>query len=229
MYSTCTFAPEEDEQVIRFLLEACPEFQLLPIGEDRPSLFSNGHPEWAKDEAGTEREELALCARIWPHRQPGEGHFLALLVRQGEDVETCATSSGLPQADAVRMRALQAFACGEHPVRVHMLGETLVSLPEACPALRGIRVLRAGLHLGQVRGKLFFPDHAWALSVQPPECPRVALTQEEAMAYQAGEELPAEGTGYVLPTFEGLPLGWGKVSNGRMKNHYPKGLRRTLR
>ena len=110
-----------------------------------------------------------------------------------------------------------------------MLGDTLVCLPEECPSLRGIRVLRAGLHLGQVRGKLFFPDHAWALAAVPPQFSRVALTQEQALAYQAGEELPAEGAGYVLPTYEGLALGWGKVSNGRMKNHYPKGLRRALR
>ncbi|HIR79181.1 MAG TPA: RsmB/NOP family class I SAM-dependent RNA methyltransferase [Candidatus Egerieenecus merdigallinarum] len=210
VYSTCTLNTMENEENISWFLREHSDFSVCPF--QLPGV-----------------DGTAGMATLFPHRVRGEGHFLALLVRQGEDVETCATSSGLPQADAVRMRALQAFACGEHPVRVHMLGETLVSLPEACPALRGIRVLRAGLHLGQVRGKLFFPDHAWALSVQPPECPRVALTQEEAMAYQAGEELPAEGTGYVLPTFEGLPLGWGKVSNGRMKNHYPKGLRRTLR
>ena len=210
VYSTCTLNTMENEENISWFLTEHSDFSVCPF--QLPGV-----------------DGTAGMATLFPHRVRGEGHFLALLVRQGEDVETCATSSGLPQADAVRMRALQAFACGEHPVRVHMLGETLVALPEACPALRGIRVLRAGLHLGQVRGKLFFPDHAWALSVQPPECPRVALTQEEAMAYQAGEELPAEGTGYVLPTFEGLPLGWGKVSNGRMKNHYPKGLRRTLR
>lgn len=195
VYSTCTLNTMENEENISWFLTEHSDFSVCPF--QLPGV-----------------DGTAGMATLFPHRVRGEGHFLALLVRQGEDVETCATSSGLPQADAVRVRALQAFACGEHPVRVHTLGETLVALPEACPALRGIRVLRAGLHLGQVRGKLFFPDHAWALSVQPPECPRVALTQEEAMTYQAGEELPAEGTGYVLPTFEGLPWGGEKCPMG---------------
>ena len=76
---------------------------------------------------------------------------------------------------------------------------------------------------------MFFPDHAWAMATEPPALPRVPLSLEEALAYQAGEELAASGAGYVLPTLAGLPLGWGKVSGGRMKNHYPKGLRRVLR
>lgn len=137
VYSTCTLNTMENEENISWFLTEHSDFSVCPF--QLPGV-----------------DGTAGMATLFPHRVRGEGHFLALLVRQGEDVETCAMSSGLPQADAVRMRALQAFACGEHPVRVHMLGETLVSLPEACPALRGIRVLRAGLHLGQVRGKLFF-------------------------------------------------------------------------
>ena len=71
-------------------------------------------------------------------------------------------------------------------------------------------------------------DSAWAVSVCPPALPRLPLTEEQARRYQAGEVLDApEGLrGFVLPTLAGLPLGWGKVSEGMMKNHYPKGLRR---
>ena len=90
-------------------------------------------------------------------------------------------------------------------------------------------MLRCGLHLGEAQGRLFLPDHAWAVSAAPPALPRVPLTEAEAARYQAGEllETPGAPDGWVLPTLLGLPLGFGKVSQGRMKNHYPKGLRRA--
>ena len=112
VYSTCTLNTMENEENISWFLTEHSDFSVCPF--QLPGV-----------------DGTAGMATLFPHRVRGEGHFLALLVRQGEDVETCATSSGLPQADAVRVRALQAFACGEHPVRVHMLGETQVSLPEA--------------------------------------------------------------------------------------------------
>jgi len=58
--------------------------------------------------------------------------------------------------------------------------------------------------------------------------PTLALSREDALQYQSGETLPCSDdlSGYVLPTYAGLPLGFGKASGGQLKNHYPKGLRR---
>lgn len=210
VYSTCTLNTAENEENIAWFLATHKDFTVCPF--QLPGI-----------------DGATGMVTLFPHRVRGEGHFLALLTRSGDEECPAAVEIGLPKADAAHVRALQAFAPEDVPARIHMLGDTLVLLPEGCPSLRGIRVLRAGLHLGQVRGKLFFPDHAWALATVPPHFPRVVLTREQALAYQAGEELPAQGAGYVLPTYEGLALGWGKVSNGRMKNHYPKGLRRVLR
>lgn len=90
-------------------------------------------------------------------------------------------------------------------------------------------MLRAGIRLGVLKGKVFAPDHALAMAL-PPEngFPTVALSREDALLYQSGETLPCPETlsGYALPTYAGLPLGFGKASNGQLKNHYPKGLRR---
>lgn len=208
VYSTCTLNPLENEENVAWFLASQEDFQACPF--QLPQV-----------------DGAAGMATLFPHRIRGEGHFMARFTRRG-DAAAEPERSGLPVADAVRVSAMQALIPGLPP-RLHLLGETVVSLPEDCPDLRGIKVLRAGLHLGQVRGKLFFPDHAWALATEPPEVPRVTLDEAEALAYQRGEELPATGAGYVLPTLAGLPLGWGKVSGGRMKNHYPKGLRRALR
>ena len=77
LYSTCTFAPCEDEQTISWVLEQFPEMHLIPL--PRYEGFSGGCPRW-----GDGREELKLCVRIWPYRMHGEGHFLALLEKEGD-------------------------------------------------------------------------------------------------------------------------------------------------
>lgn len=166
---------------------------------------------------------------LYPHRIRGEGHFVALLRRKGEAECTVAPFSGLKEADKTAAKTVEAFA-GKAMARLYLLGDTMVQLPEGCPSVQGVKVLRAGLHVGQLRGKLFFPDHAWALAAQPPDVSCVELSREETTKYQAGEELAVEnGAGFVLACYGGLTLGWGKVSGGRMKNHYPKGLRRNNR
>ncbi|MGN0778948.1 MAG: RsmB/NOP family class I SAM-dependent RNA methyltransferase [Aristaeellaceae bacterium] len=206
VYSTCTMNPVENEDTVAAFCQRHPDFSreafALP-GADGP-------------------EGMLTC---YPHRMRGEGHFIALLRRAGEGASTMAADASLPVPDKRQMQTLMDFAPGA-PKPTALLGDTLVYLPD-CPNVRGLKVLRVGLHLGQMKGKVFQPDHAWAVSLCPPALPRIALTEDEARQYHAGAVLSApEGMkGFVLPTLAGLPLGWGKVSDGMMKNHYPKGLR----
>ena len=136
--------------------------------------------------------------------------------------------------DAQARKAWEAFAPEVLSRRARFscilqTGDALYAVPAGAPQLRGVRVLRAGLCLGHVKGKRIEPDHALAMALQPHEALRTAsLTREQALAYQAGEaldlgELPE---GYTLMCCEGVSLGWGKQAGGLMKNHYPKGLRR---
>ena len=207
VYSTCTMNPVENEDTVAAFCQRHPDFSpeafTLP-GADAP-------------------EGMLTC---YPHRMKGEGHFVALLRRAGEGTASAATDTSLPRPDKQQLKALRDFA-PDAPTPTALLGDALVCLPD-CPDVKGLKVLRVGLHLGQMKGKVFQPDHAWAVSVCPPALPRLSLTEEQARRYQAGEVLSApEGLrGFVLPTLAGLPLGWGKVSDGMMKNHYPKGLRR---
>ena len=90
-------------------------------------------------------------------------------------------------------------------------------------------MLRAGVQLGGLKGKVFAPDHALAMALALPYgMPTVPLSREEALRYQSGEALNVSDdlSGYALPTYQGLALGFGKASGGQLKNHYPKGLRR---
>lgn len=208
VYSTCTLNREENEETVAAFCERNPSFSLhsfsLP-GADAP-------------------DGMLTC---YPHRMRGEGHFAALLVREGDGEVIRHEDKSLPKPDKAVLTAYRAFAGKNVPSPDRMLGDTLVSMPY-CPDVRGLRVLRCGLHLGQLRGKLFMPDHAWAVSADRPNVPSVMLTDHQAAAYLTGEVVPADDDlrGWVLPTYAGLALGWGKASDGMIKNHYPKGLRR---
>ena len=208
VYSTCTLNPLENEDTVAAFLDRHPDFTLhafhLP-GADAPS-------------------GMLTC---YPHLMHGEGHFAALIVRQGHrEPLPLPPDRSLRKPDQALLQALRDFA-PDAPEPNALLGDTLIELKEL-PDLRGLKVLRAGLHLGQLKGKVFRPDHAWAVCACPPNVPCLALDEIQSLAYLRGETIPADGRGWVLPTFAGLPLGWGKLSDGVLKNHYPKDLRRAL-
>ena len=110
-------------------------------------------------------------------------------------------------------------------------GEQLYLMPEGFPALKGLKVLRPGLHLGTMKKKRFEPSHALALSMQPQEALHVASLSSdsrEIRQYLMGQTFSWEGEkGWYLICVDGYSIGWGKLAGGIMKNHYPKGLRMT--
>ena len=207
VYSTCTLNKIENEGVVEAFLLRHPDFELMPF--ELPGLSA---PQG--------------MLTIYPHRIKGEGHFVALLRRKGDGRAVWQTASPKNAPDKAAMKVLQEFLPGQQANL--FFGNELrycPDFPELSKA-KGVTVLRSGLHLGTVKGKVFIPDHAWAVSNAAPAVPRVHLTEEEAWLYLNGQVIPADGKGWVLACYAGLPLGWGKVSDGMMKNHYPKGLRR---
>ena len=220
VYSTCTLNRIENEGVVEAFLQRHPDFMLRPFA--LPGL-----------------EAPTGMLTIYPHRVRGEGHFAALLVREGSGG---AAWKPMPMTAEARKflqgvrRDLPSWVQPDYAV-MRRGGEEcdLFCLPELPERMPRAQVLRWGLHLGtvkasRVKGKppVFTPDHALALAAQEalPEVPRIGLTAEQARLYQNGQTLPAEGRGWALACYLGVPLGWGKISSGEMKNHYPKGLRR---
>ena len=209
-YSTCTFNALENEGVIQSFLYNNPTFRLVPFS--LPGLKKSGG-----------------MLRLWPHEVRGEGHFVALLQKTGSEAgSVCAPPPVTPLSKMDRQTA-ESFL-REHienaPEISGLFAGKAVCVPGELPLLKWVRVLRLGLQLGEIKGKIFFPDHALALS-----CTGIRtweISREDAAAYQSGQVLPVpeDMKGYSLLTFAGLNLGWGKASSGQMKNHYPKGLRR---
>ena len=206
IYSTCTYNPEENERNAAWFLEQFRDFE----------------PEAFKLPGIEAPDGMFTC---YPHRLRCEGQFVAKFRKrgQGEEKTWCGSALPVPPDDeaGVFRRAFPAL-----PAPTHRYGNTLVRIAR-CPDLRTIRTFRVGLHLGEVRGKIAVPDHAAAMAFPAPEMKWTNLTPDEAVQYLAGEAIPGESEGWTLMRYQGLVLGWGKGSEGMIRNHYPKGLRRT--
>lgn len=243
VYSTCTFSPEEDEGSVSAFLERHPEFSVVRVPEEKklPGLC-HGRPEWSP---GC-REELAATFRIWPHRAEGEGHFLALLRKDGADEPEAAGDAGKMRRsgksrgprfwdDRAGLKILQEFLDATlkerwGTERLVLFGDQIYRLPEGMIPVEGLRVLRPGLHLGTLKKGRLEPSHSLALALHPGEVRQVLRLDPEsrdAAAYLAGSTLPVDSSlrGWVLVCAGDYSLGWGKAAGGVLKNHYPKGLR----
>ena len=218
VYSTCTFAPAENEGVIAGFLQEFPDFAVADV--DAP-WFSPGVPGWADG-----NEDLAKTFRLWPHKLHGEGHYAAVLQHTG----TYGQSSDAP-GKAEKIPPELANFCAETGViypegRLLSFGETLFVVPHQMPELKGLKVLRAGLELGERKKNRFEPAHAWALWLKKAgSMADFAEDSPEIAGYLRGQTIPGQQQGWTLITVDGLSLGWAKGSGGVLKNHFPKALR----
>ncbi|HEY5269877.1 MAG TPA: RsmB/NOP family class I SAM-dependent RNA methyltransferase [Anaerolineales bacterium] len=236
LYSTCTFAPEEDEAVVARFLHEHPDFEV----EVLPQMpgFMPGHPEWLssiaeiniKDTAAN--DSLRGAVRLFPHRLTGEGHFACLLQRKDGPADELTfpwRSAKIPTPEWQAWQAFREETLGvDFPSeRLRMQGDRLYFVPEDMPDLKGLCVTIPGIWLGNFKKERFEPAHSLAAYLRPGEAHKVlALSADsrEMAAYLRGESLPAEGApGWTLVTVDGWPLGWGKHVQGVVKNHFPKG------
>ena len=208
VYSTCTFAPEEDEGAVAAFLETHPEFE--PECIDAPwfvSVENGGH-------------------RLWPHKLLGEGHFAAVLRKvSGEEGEIApAAGEKLPKewlsfAKELKIQLPEGKAVS--------FGQNLFWAPEEMPDIRRLKVLRPGLELGEVKKGRFEPAHALALWLR--ECASMISFGADSVQireYMHGNVIAGSVKGWCLVKAGEYSLGWAKGDGSMLKNHYPKGLRR---
>ena len=219
VYSTCTFNDLENEGSARGFLERHPEFApedfTLPgVGESREGML-----------------------RLLPHRVRGDGHFVARFRKAG-GVDVPPTHPFSPSArpdkaigplldklerEACRLEALLQGAS------VYRQGDFLFARPADAPELNGLKVVSPGLCLARVGRSHVEPAHALAMALNPEDAQRcLEMNASAARAWLRGEPVACGGErGWTLALYGGMPLGWGKVSDGMMKNHLPRGLRRA--
>ena len=208
VYSTCTFAPAENEQAVTEFLKRHPDFESEEV--DAPWFTPVGKGQF----------------RLWPHKLLGEGHFGAVLRRKGEEAATTESCQGekLPKlwtdfAEHMRISLPDGKAI--------TFGSNLYWAPVEMPSLKGLKVLRPGLELGEVKKDRFEPAHALALWLKTAaNTVDFSAESNEMKAYMHGQTLPASKKGWCLVMADGYSIGWGKGDGNTLKNHYPKGLRR---
>ena len=208
VYSTCTFAPEEDEMAVSQFLQTHPDFE--------PEIIET--PWFVPGENGSHR--------MWPHKLLGEGHFAAVLCKKGDQEAeyTPAVGEKLPKEWSSFAKELNIKLPAGRAV---LFGETLYWAPEGMPDIRRLKVLRPGLELGTVKKGRFEPAHALALWLKA--CANVQTFEadsREIAEYLHGNVVPSAKRGWCLVCADGYSIGWGKGDGMVLKNHYPKGLRR---
>lgn len=233
VYSTCTFAPEENEGSISRFLKQHEDFRMVEASKTEG--MEGGRAEWTKEPV----EGLEHTIRLFPHKIEGEGHFAAVLEKIGEVTDAyqgyCRNGEqkGLAKKECKEYVQFEQESLKTELDGVFLkFGEQLYLVPEGTPGLKGLKVLRPGLHLGTIKKNRFEPAHALALFLRPEEAKYslgLSGKAKEPADFIEGMTLQAEGEkGWYLLTVDGYSLGWGKLAGGIMKNHYPKGLRRKL-
>ena len=229
VYSTCTFAPTENEGSVSRFLHRHEDYAILPV--TRPESFAPGREEWCDYPA----EGIGHTMRIWPHMTDGEGHYLAVLQKGGEADGEVRSLYGLEKSvNPKELTEYREFA--KECLRTELTGvyikygDQLYLGPENMPSLYRLKVLRPGLHLGTMKKNRFEPSHALALALTREDViSTYDLSAEDGSAqrYLGGQTFSIEqGKSWHLICVEGYSLGWGKAAGGIMKNHYPKGLRK---
>ncbi len=248
VYSTCTFSKEEDEiQAASFLAK-------------NTGLHSSIMGAFA----GIRTCDIENAYKIWPQDGYGEGHFMAVFERDGGTSSEGEGSSfgysgsrtkGLGNKEKQMILPYRTFvqeSFNDGAFREELLDEErlfyfknrLYLMPKGgLPIITGLKVIRAGLELGEIRKDRFIPAHALALHVGPQDarhCMRFSEGDPEIRDFLNGQTLrgssiknscyenndPASGEdGWYLVSVSGISLGWVKRSNNMFKNHYPKGLR----
>ncbi len=230
LYSTCTYSLEENEMVVDRFLEMHPEFSLVDVPESLRTLTDNG---LVFD--GAKCNELYKCRRFYPHKASGEGQFAALLQKRGneQNLPTILYKSAEKALTKDEEKSVVEFfrdnfntpPCG----RLGKVGDNILIIPHSCPIPQR-SVFMGGVLVGELSRGVIKPSHQLFSVYGGLMKRREELTKndERIFRYLHGEEIDAlsiDGSGWCAVMYCGATLGGGKASGGKIKNHYPKGLR----
>ncbi|MGT2715303.1 RsmF rRNA methyltransferase first C-terminal domain-containing protein [Streptococcus respiraculi] len=217
VYSTCTWAPEENEEIVHWLLEHY-DLELVDI----PKI--NGMSE------GIGLKEVA---RMYPHQFKGEGQFVAKFRYTGEAQTTKKNKGNKSNLSREQSQLWQEFSTNilnfQEEGILQVFGDQLYLLPQGLPDMSKVKIARNGLHLGTFKKKRFEPSFALGLALHSGEVKqRVEISEEEFIQYVAGQTVAVSSdlpNGWYQVAVAGNGLGFAKIVSGTLKNAFPKGLR----
>lgn len=224
IYSTCTFSYDENEAVVMYMAE---KYNMEICDIQCLDMLSSGIGDFPN---------IKKCRRVFPHKHNGEGHFTALL-RKTEQTANIPKKAKKKEGkkDNILDNSVALYREFEKKTlkikldgKFVLFGNNLYLMPEEIN-LDGIKVVRCGLHLGEVKKNRFEPAHALSHAFSSDtyiSCVDFELDDPRIAKYMHGEAIEYKGiNGWCVISCDGYGIGWGKASQGIIKNHYPKALR----
>ncbi|MGN1054883.1 MAG: RsmF rRNA methyltransferase first C-terminal domain-containing protein [Erysipelotrichaceae bacterium] len=212
VYSTCTFDKSEDEDIVSYILSLDDDLKLERINEY---------------EGFTRGIDMDGAIRLYPHKLQGEGHFVALVKKDTPKTVTVKKKhvSKIDSKEAEEFIKLikRDFDDGYFEI----INNNLYFIPEYDFEKKGLRILRSGLLMGEIKKHSFEPSMALALNLKMNEFKNVinlSVDDKRVISYLKGETIsvPEAKDGWVLVCVNGYSLGFGKMQSGIMKNKYAK-------
>lgn len=230
LYSTCTFSKTEDEESVRYLLGNRPEMHLIDI----PEYEGYCHGFTYDDEL--KAMNMQKCVRIFPHKMAGEGHFIALLEKD-ENAAEHYTAKRKPYNTKICQELEEFINSTAFPIDksdIAIRDDKVYVISKDMAEDSGLRIMRGGLLLGELKKNRFEPSQAFAMALKKEQFGAVIdlpVSDERVVRYLKGETIDVpefDGktkNGWNLFCVDGYPLGWGKFNKASLKNKYLAGWR----
>ncbi len=222
IYATCTFSIEENEMVIDSFLSSHPEFELVRVKKEVEGATCDGIAF-----KGCKCENIGFARRFYPHISKGEGQFMAVLHSTYEKRQSTPLKKENIKVDKTVFDFLDGTLTDYDKEKVTVYNGNPVYFTPDFPVKKGT-AFSCGVTIGEIRKNYIQPHHQFFMAMGDKFRRKVNLTadSEEIKKYLHGEEISADcENGWAVVTVDGYTLGGIKVSNGKGKNHYPKGLR----
>ena len=223
VYATCTFSLEENEMTVDNFLKNNPDFEIVPV---KKSVIESTADGIYFD--GCECKDIHFARRFYPHKNKGEGQFMAVLHHTGEKTAVYNTTRKTDiKIDKVITDFLDDVLDTYDKEKVTMYNGNPVYFTPDFEVKKGT-AFSCGVTIGEIRKNYILPHHQFFMALGKDFKRQIKLKHdsEEVTKYLHGEEIPTDcENGWAVVTVDGCTVGGAKVVSGIAKNHYPKGLR----
>ena len=222
VYATCTFSLEENEMVIDSFLQKHPEFRLEKVTERVENATSDGICF-----AECKTQNIQYCRRFYPHKNIGEGQFMAVLKNTNEPSPQTENKQKSYSPEKSVIDFLKDTLCefSESAVKIHNNNAIYF---ENDFGSDNFSAFSYGVNIGEIKKNYILPHHQFFMCMGNDFKRKIELDLNDTrlLKYLHGEEIETNlENGWAAVMVNGCTLGGAKVVNGVAKNHYPKGLR----
>ncbi|MDD3049428.1 MAG: RsmF rRNA methyltransferase first C-terminal domain-containing protein [Bacilli bacterium] len=215
VYSTCTYAMEENEQVIYTFLKAHPDMELVDCDVD-----------FGRSGIAYLDLDVSKVRRIFPMDQ-GEGHFIAKMKRVSENTKRKLEEIKNKKIDEC-VDVFMKDQLSKQPLYFYHQNGKVYAKNTPFIKLKKTKILRQGILCGEIIKQRFEPHHHFYMAscLDANRKKVISINEKECAIFLSGNVLniPCE-KGYTALSYHNHILGYGKSDGKQIKNKFPKGLR----